>query len=293
MNLQARAQPVPGTSEELFVVEHGHGEALVLIHGLGSSGDDWAFQAPAFAPHFRTILPDLPGSGRSPPPAGAYSIEGFAADLWRMLDRRGIARAHLLGFSLGGAVALEMALQRPDRAGRLVMINSLPSYRVDHWRKWFEMHSRFLMVRVLGLPRTARLIAHRLFPAPHQSPMRRRVADVVGANPTDRYLASARALAAWCAQDRLPSLRAPTLMIAAERDYTTLAEKQQIAARIGAQLAVIRGSHHGTPFDSIRACNACVLAFLRNEPLPPPDALRCDTPDEAPTEPPPPGAEPM
>lgn len=271
----------------LQVASYGRGEAVVLVHGLGSSAEDWAFQIPDFARHFHVIVPDLPGSGRSAPPAGGYSIEGFAESLWRELDRRGVAQAHLVGFSLGGAVALEMALQRPERAGRLVMINALPSYRVDHWKKWLEMHSRFLMIRVLGLARTARLIGHRLFPGVHQTAMRLRVAEVVGANPTDRYLATAKALASWCAQDRLPALRSPTLFVAAEHDYTALSEKREIAARIGAQIAVIRGSRHGTPFDAIRACNACILAFLRGEPLPPPETLVIDTPDETPVSPPP------
>jgi pimeloyl-ACP methyl ester carboxylesterase len=286
----AEAAPAAGVRgqgpDTIHVVERGDGEALVLVHGLGSSGDDWAFQMPAFVAHFRVLLPDLPGSGRSPPPP-AYSIEGFATDLWAMLDRRRIERAHLVGFSLGGAIALEMALQRPERAGRLVMINALPSYRVDHWKKWFEMHSRFLMIRVLGLSRTARLIAHRMFPGPHQAAMRKRVSEVVGENPVDRYLATARALAGWCAQDRLHLLRSPTLIVAAEHDYTALSEKREIAARIGAQIAVILGSRHGTPFDSIRACNACVLAFLRGEPLPDPESLRADTPEETPSTAPP------
>ena len=83
-----------------------------------------------------------------------------------------IERVHLVGFSLGGAVALEMALAQPARVRSLVTINSLPSYRIDHWRKWMEVHLQASMVRVLGLPRVARMVAARLFPLAHQAPMR-------------------------------------------------------------------------------------------------------------------------
>lgn len=270
----------------LYWREAGAGKPLLLIHGLGSSGADWAFQVPELGDGHRLILPDLRGSGRSDKPAGRYTIERFAADLWDLLDAQAAQRPHLLGFSLGGAVALEMALQRPADVDRLVLINSLPSYRVDHWKKWLELYMQIGMVRLLGLPRAARMVGARLFPQPHQAPMRERVVAVVGANPVDPYLASARALADWCAADRIEGLRAATLMIAGEHDYTPLPEKHAWAARLGADLAVVRGSRHGTPFDAIAATNACVLAFLEGRALPAETVLQADSAETAPSEPP-------
>lgn len=270
----------------LYWREVGAGQPLLLIHGLGSSGADWAFQVPALVAGHRLILPDLRGSGRSDKPIGRYRIEGFAADLWDLLDAQAARRPHLLGFSLGGAVALEMALQRPAEVERLVLINSLPSYRVDHWRKWLELYMQIGMVRLLGLPRAARMVGARLFPQPHQVPMRERVASVVGANPVGPYLASARALADWCAAERVAGLKAKTLMIAGEFDYTALEEKRVWAARLGAELAVVRGSRHGTPFDAIAATNACVLAFLSGSAPPSAESLLADSAETAPREPP-------
>jgi 3-oxoadipate enol-lactonase len=174
-----------------------------------------------------------------------------------------------------------------DAVDRLVLINSLPTYRVDHWRKWMELNLQVGMVRLLGLPRVARMVAGRLFPLPHQAPMRARVADVVG-SPAGRasYLATARALATWCAAERIGALRPPTLLIAGEHDYTPLAEKQAWAARMGAEIAVVRGSRHGTPFDAVAAANALLRAFLSGEPLPAADALQVDSAGTAPTAPP-------
>jgi 3-oxoadipate enol-lactonase len=261
----------------------GRGPVLVLLHGLGSSGADWAFQVPAFAPHFTVLMPDLRGSGRSAKPRGRYSIAGFATDTLALIDSLGHRRVHLLGFSLGGSVALEMALLRPDLVERLVLINSLPDYRIDTRRKWMEARMQSGMVRVLGPAFTARLVARRLFPHPHQIPMRRRVVETVGTNSRRAYLATIRALIGWSALDRLDRLRAETLVLAAEHDYTPLAEKRAYAERMGATFAMIRGSRHGTPFDSIQATNACALAFLHGEALPHADSLVIDAADAAPT----------
>lgn len=89
---------------------------VVLIHGLGSSGADWAFQIPALAREHHLIVPDLRGSGLSAKPDGPYCIEAFAEDLWALLDHLRIGRAALVGFSLGGAVSSAMALQQPERS---------------------------------------------------------------------------------------------------------------------------------------------------------------------------------
>lgn len=248
---------------EIYYECAGSGPPLLLIHGLGSSGDDWAFQRDDFARAHRVILPDLRGSGRSTKPPGPYSISRFAADLWALLDALSITSADLLGFSLGGAVAIEMALLRPSGVRRLVVCNTLASYRTDTWRKWLEAHAQLACVRLLGLRRTARLVARRMFPHDDQAPKRQRVVDVVGANPRRPYLDTVHALIGWSALERLAALRAAVLIIAAEYDYTPLAEKRAEMRHFPhAQFAVVAGSRHGTPFDAVEDFNAIVLQFL-------------------------------
>ncbi|HRQ65848.1 MAG TPA: alpha/beta hydrolase [Xanthomonadaceae bacterium] len=245
----------------------GAGPPLLLIHGLGSCGADWAFQVPALAPHFELMLPDLPGSGHSTALPEGVTIDRMAGRLWQSLDRLGVERPAVIGFSLGGAVALEMALQRPAAVARLALLNSLPSYRVDHWRKAFEVLAQITLVRLLGLKRTGRIVAGRLFPPPVQAPMRERVVQVLAANDRRQYLATIRALVGWCALDRLHRLKVPTLMLASEHDYTPLAEKRRFAEHMGAHFHWVRGARHGLPFDSIVATNAAVLAWLRGDPV--------------------------
>jgi pimeloyl-ACP methyl ester carboxylesterase len=274
-----------GTTSLHYLIR-GSGEPVVLIHGMGSSGADWAFQVPALEPRFRVIVPDLPGSGYSAPPGDGYSIRGFAASLWQLLDHLNVGRANLVGFSLGGAVALEMALQRPAAVPRLALINSLATYRLNHWKKWLEARVPPLLVYTLGMRRTARLVAARVFPEPWQAAMRERAVAVVGQSLRASYLGMARALEHWSATERLHLLRARSLVIAAEYDYTPLAEKHALAQRIGAEIVVARGSRHGTPFDSIELTNASLLALLMDEPLPGAERWVRDAPERAPRLPP-------
>lgn len=241
----------------------GESPVLLLIHGLGSSGDDWAFQRDDFSRQHRLILPDLRGSGRSSKPDGRYSIRAFADDLWALLDTLGVATTAILGFSMGGAVAIEMALVQPSRVSKLIVCNALANYRTDTPRKWFEAKLQIALVHLLGLKRTARFIARRLFPHDDQEPKRQRVIDVLAANPKRAYLQTIRALIGWSALDRLPALTCNTLIIAADNDYTPLAEKRNEAALFPcAEFVVVADSRHGTPFDAIERFNALVLGFL-------------------------------
>jgi 3-oxoadipate enol-lactonase len=252
----------------LHYLVRGRGEPLLLIHGLGCSGADWAFQVAALEKRFLVIVPDLPGCGHSPPPIDEYTIGGFADALWSLLDHLKVSRTNIIGFSLGGAVALEMAALRPDSVPRLGLINSLATYRPNHWRKWVETHISANIVRVFGMRRAAWLLAARLFPEPWQRAMREHTAAAVGAVPASSYLGMGLALARWAIVDRLDRLTSRILLIAAESDFTPLQEKRELAAKLHADIVVVRDSRHGTPFDSVEATNASLLALLTDRPLP-------------------------
>jgi pimeloyl-ACP methyl ester carboxylesterase len=262
----------------LHYLVRGRGEPLLLVHGLGASGADWAYQVRALEGQAQLIVPDLPGCGHSGAPVAGYSIEGLATALWALLDHLGLREVNIMGFSLGGAVALEMALQRPAAVPRLVLINSLTSYRIDHWTKWLEARVPAAMVTLLGMRLTGRLCAARLFPHAWQRPLRERAAAVIGNVAPASYLGLMQALEHWDARDRLTALRSRILVIAAEFDYTPLGEKRALAASLGAELVVVRGSRHCTPFDATTATNALLAAVLRDAPLPDPRERVCDAP---------------
>jgi 3-oxoadipate enol-lactonase len=110
-----------GLRQRLYVEEHGEGEPLLLIEGLGQSLWAWREQIPVFARDFRTIAFDTRGTGRSAIPDETYEIDELAQDAADVLDGRA---AHVVGLSMGGYVALTLALARPELVRSLVLVGT-------------------------------------------------------------------------------------------------------------------------------------------------------------------------
>ena len=104
----------------------GRGAPVLFIHGLGSSGYlEWRFNLEPTALRHRVFAPDLPGFGRSEKPRARYGVPYFTRFIERYMDERGLRSAAVVGASLGGRIALELALRQPHRVTRLVLVNSL------------------------------------------------------------------------------------------------------------------------------------------------------------------------
>lgn len=118
----------------LHYTESGQGEPLVLLHSGGMSGAEWSPQIPLFARHFRTIAPDHLGHGGSPMVADKLAVGDMGRAVLDLLDELALPSAHLVGSSLGGAVALWLAVHHPERASKLVL------YRIGY-RKDAKTHA--------------------------------------------------------------------------------------------------------------------------------------------------------
>jgi len=105
---------------------HGRGAPLLLIHGLGYARWGWEPVLPGLAERFDVILFDNRGIGESDAPPGPYTAAEMADDAIQVLDEAGVGRAHVVGTSLGGMVAQELALGHPDRVDRLVLACTTP-----------------------------------------------------------------------------------------------------------------------------------------------------------------------
>ncbi len=104
----------------------GHGSPVLFIHGLGSSGYiEWRFNLDAAADRHRVYAPDLPGFGRSAKPRARYGVPYFTRFIERYMQARGLRSAAVVGASLGGRIALELALENPRRVSKLVLVNAL------------------------------------------------------------------------------------------------------------------------------------------------------------------------
>lgn len=110
---------------KLHFARQGSGPALVLLHGLFGSSNNWAPLAKSLAPHFDVICPDLRNHGRSPHDSDA-GVEAMASDLLELMDSLALPQALLLGHSLGGRVAMRFALDHPSRVKKLLVADMAP-----------------------------------------------------------------------------------------------------------------------------------------------------------------------
>jgi pimeloyl-ACP methyl ester carboxylesterase len=102
----------------------GHGPVLLLIHGIAGSSATWDDVVPWLAEKYCVIAPDLLGHGRSAKPRGDYSLGAYASGIRDLLGVLGHERASIVGHSLGGGVAMQLAYQFPERCERLVLVSS-------------------------------------------------------------------------------------------------------------------------------------------------------------------------
>lgn len=246
----------------------GSGDPLLLLHGLGSSGRDWEEQVPAFSTRYQVITPDLIGFGRSSKLTQACGIPEFAGQVFALLEYLQIDRCHVLGFSMGGAVAFQMATDFPERIRSLIILNSLPSFLPDTLSKQKEFLLRRIMVRLFGLKSLGRIMARRLLPRDDQLELRNKMAGHFADNDKKSYLIWLNALSVWSVTERLGTLSMPVLLISADHDYTPIDDKRKYLEQIpNAQLKVVENSRHLTPIDQARAFNRMVMDFLAELPV--------------------------
>ncbi|HZR37670.1 MAG TPA: alpha/beta hydrolase [Nevskia sp.] len=255
---------LPGV--RLHYEEAGRGEPLVLLHGIGASRTDWEYNVPAFAGHYRVITPDLRGFGLSER-SGNYSVATFANDIWLLLERLGVDGFHLIGHSMGGAVALQMAVDRPARIRRLVAADTLPSFQANSFGKRILFAYRYLMMGVFGPQRLSSAVAAKLFPNPDQQALRDRATAGGLANDRGVYLETLKALLGWNVLGQLERLTMPVLVVAAEHDYFPVSDAEAFARMLrDARLKIFAGMHHALPLEAPQAFNTAVLRFLAGEP---------------------------
>jgi pimeloyl-ACP methyl ester carboxylesterase len=118
---------------ELYYESHGTGAPLVVLGGLGLDVSEMGMLTGPLATRFLVIAADNRGVGRSAKPPGTYSIERMAADVAGLMDRLELRRAHVLGISLGGRIAMALALAEPARVNRLVLVATSPRAAGARW----------------------------------------------------------------------------------------------------------------------------------------------------------------
>jgi pimeloyl-ACP methyl ester carboxylesterase len=165
-----RFRTVKSASGRLSIMEAGAGPPVLALHGLGGTKGSFLPTVRALSGAFRVIAADLPGFGDSDKPIGApYDARFFARAGIHLMDALGLDRAHLLGNSLGGRIALEMAFREPDRVGRLgLLAPSLAWRRGRPWAPLLRLTRPELGLFQLAPRPLVETIVHRLIPGADQ-----------------------------------------------------------------------------------------------------------------------------
>ena len=245
---------------------HGRGFPLLLLHGLGSSTRDWELQVPHFSREFQVITIDLRGHGQSSKPPGPFSIPMFAEDTARVFAGLQLSPVHVVGISLGGMVAFQLALDYPNLVKKLVIVNSVPELVPRGIGDLLAYWQRLITIRLLGMEKMGQVLAERFFTDPDQEPLKEIFVRRWSENHKPSYRAALKAAFGWSVRDRLGEIQAPTLVLGADGDYFPTPEKEAYAALIPhAVLTVIKDSRHALPAEKPAEFNRVVLDFLISE----------------------------
>lgn len=237
--------------------------ALVLLNSLGSTLAMWEPQIDALAARFRVVRLDLRGHGRSPVPPGPYSLADIGGDVLALLDRLGIARAHLAGVSLGGMTTMWLAIHAPERIDRIVLCCT--SAKLGPPSKWAD---RARLVRAEGTGAVAdAVVARWVSPAwavAHPEEFRR-LREMVTSTPAEGYAGCCAAIEVMDQEDELAGIGAPTLVIAGADDPATPPDHGAlIAARVpGARMAVIPHAMHLANIEQAPLVTERIIDHLR------------------------------
>jgi 3-oxoadipate enol-lactonase len=250
----------------LHVEEHGDGEPLLLVEGLGQSMWAWREQIPVFAQRFRVIAYDTRGTGRSPVPAEPYWIPDLAADAADILAGRA---AHVVALSMGGYVALTLALARPELVRSLVLVGTgaggpdrVP--RPDHVREAF-VAAQGLPLEEYGRATMPYTFAHGW---PEANP--ERFEEILRArleHPTPPETIDVHMRACYRYYDEgveVERIDAPALVIHGDEDLIVPAENgRMLAERLpGSRFVELPGRGHNVPLEDPETFNRLVLEFL-------------------------------
>jgi len=248
---------------EIDYADEGEGDVLLFLHGLGISQADWLPQIKYFKDYYRVIAPDFRGHGGSEKPDSDYSISIHAADIIALMDVLGLDSVHIVGLSMGGMVAFQLAVDAPERLRTMTIVNSGPALPNDTFATKKMLWSRLLLIHLFGMKRFAQKVAENMFVSDDQDEAISALANQIASNPKKVYLKNLKSLWGWGVLEHLAAIEIPTLLLAGDCDYSPVVVKQGIVdAMQCAELVVVENSGHGTPIEKPDETNRAIKVFL-------------------------------
>lgn len=248
---------------DVYYERRGSGEPVLLIHGLGSSTEDWEPQVAALERQFSVIAYDVRGHGRTAKPGARYSVPQFAEDAANLIRTLHLGPVHVMGLSMGGMIAFQLAADHPELVRSLVIVNSGPEMILRTWKEKVGILQRRFIVRLMGMRKMGEVLAGRLLPAPDQAQRREIFVDRWARNDKGAYLRALSALVGWSVMAKLPEISCPVLVVTADQDYTPVAWKEGYTAKMPhASLVVIPDSRHMMPVERPEPFHDALIPFL-------------------------------
>ena len=238
------------------------GRTLVLVHGfLGGTGY-WIPLATSLKDHFDVIAVDLPGFAGSADVPAPDSLSGYAGTIFAQMDALGIDSFSLLGFSMGGMIAQQAAIERADRIASLILYGSagvgdLPN-RFESWEASIER------IRREGVEATADRTVATWFVDGTGHPYYATCREACRGANRDSCVTVMRAMQGWSALEQLRAIAAPTLVIVGDRDRSTRPSESIVLWEgiANSRLCVLPGCAHGAHMEMPDLFNRIVLDFL-------------------------------
>lgn len=256
--------------QNLYYEVHGEGEPLVIVMGLSADLLAWALQIPEWSKHYRVIAIENRDVGRSSYATGAYEIEDMADDTIGLADELGLRDFHLLGLSMGGAIAQHLALKAPGRVRSLTLCvtwggaGPYGAAKSDVLGAAFERMTveervDFLMLMTMSEdfyanPDGVKWLRNIMLSSPHpQKP--------------EGFVRQLEACGRHEVRDRLPQLAVPTHVIGAEHDVLVPPWKSTELAELipGAKLTMLDRAPHAINIERAESFNAGVIGWLAQQ----------------------------
>jgi pimeloyl-ACP methyl ester carboxylesterase len=255
----------------MFYEERGSGDPLLLIMGITARGEVWDAHAAAWSGDYRCIMPDNRGVGLSDKPAGDYSSEMMADDYAGLLDALGIAKARVVGVSMGSIIAQQLCLRHPDRITSAVLM--CPWAKCDRYAAATFEHMKACRAH-LDNEQFLEWIQMLIFTKPFWDNDEAYAGMVSGradfdTNPVPQPLHGLRGQAAACVnhdvESQLGEIKAPCLVIGGKDDiFTPLWMGEQVAAGIPqCESHFYDGAGHAFHWEKLDDFNPRVMAWLR------------------------------
>lgn len=253
----------------MYYEENGKGIPLILIMGLRRNLEWWYCQIPELSQHFRVIAFDNRGAGRSDKPDTEYSIRLFADDTAGLMDRLGIQRAHVLGVSMGGYIAQELALAYPDKVKSLILActgagGNRAVLMSEERTKKFTANDGLTPAGILA--KDMDIYFSEGFIAQHPDKVKEFIEiSLRYYQPADAFLRQFSACRKHDTADRVSSLRQPVLLMTGDDDYLVPHQNTLILKELlpGAELHIFPRRRHAFFIEEAAKFNQAVINFIR------------------------------